>query len=137
MDTTVAELLLQRGTAGFPIPARRRQGLPAPIRALHRRQLGHFAATGQAPAPATLAVWAAKLGVGLQDALSHLVKAPLVEADPASARLQELRARGVQLVEVLPPAEYAEEHPPGAISLSLKELDATTARLDPDRPVIV
>jgi rhodanese-related sulfurtransferase len=52
-------------------------------------------------------------------------------------RLQELRARGAQIVEVLPPAEYAEEHLPGAVNLPLKELDATTAnRLDPSRPVV-
>jgi rhodanese-related sulfurtransferase len=54
------------------------------------------------------------------------------------ARVQELLARGAQLVEVLPAAEYAEEHLPGAISLPLKQLDATTAaRLDHDRPVVV
>jgi rhodanese-related sulfurtransferase len=41
-------------------------------------------------------------------------------------------------VDVLPAAEYADEHLPGAISLPLKQLDATTAaRLDPARPVIV
>jgi rhodanese-related sulfurtransferase len=54
------------------------------------------------------------------------------------ARLQELRAGGAQLVEVLPPAEYAEEHLPGAVSLPIKQLDATTAtRLDRGRPVVV
>jgi rhodanese-related sulfurtransferase len=54
------------------------------------------------------------------------------------ARLQELRARGAQLVEVLPPAEYTEEHLPGAINIPLKQRDATTAgQLNPDRPVIV
>ena len=54
------------------------------------------------------------------------------------SRLQELRARGAQLVEVLPPAEYAAEHLPGAVNLPLKQLDATTAaRLDPGRPVVV
>jgi rhodanese-related sulfurtransferase len=54
------------------------------------------------------------------------------------AQLQELRARGAQLVEVLPPAEFAEEHLPGAINLPLKQLDATTAaRLDPGRPAVV
>jgi rhodanese-related sulfurtransferase len=53
-------------------------------------------------------------------------------------RLQELLADGAQLVEVLPRAEYAEEHLPGAISLPLKELDATTAStLDRTRPVVV
>jgi rhodanese-related sulfurtransferase len=52
-------------------------------------------------------------------------------------QLEELRARGAQIVEVLPPAEYAEEHLPGAVNLPLKQLDATTAaRLDPGRPVV-
>jgi rhodanese-related sulfurtransferase len=54
------------------------------------------------------------------------------------AQLQKLRARGAQLVEVLPPAEYATEHLPGAVNLPLKQLDATTAaRLDKGRPVVV
>ena len=53
-------------------------------------------------------------------------------------RLQELLADGAQLIEVLPRAEFAEEHLPGAISLPLKELDAaTTATLDRTRPVVV
>ncbi len=56
----------------------------------------------------------------------------------ALAQLQELRARGAQLVEVLPRTEYAEEHLPGAVNLPLKQLDATTAaRLDKGRPVVV
>ena len=54
------------------------------------------------------------------------------------AQLQKLLDGGGQLVEVLPAAEYADEHLPGAISLPLKQLDATTAaQLDPARPVIV
>jgi rhodanese-related sulfurtransferase len=53
-------------------------------------------------------------------------------------QLQELLERNAQLVEVLPPAEYASEHLPGAINLPLKQLDATTAaQLDPGRPVVV
>ena len=52
--------------------------------------------------------------------------------------LQRLLADGAQLVEVLPPAEYAEEHLPGAINLPLKELNrAMAGRLDDTRPVIV
>jgi rhodanese-related sulfurtransferase len=53
--------------------------------------------------------------------------------------LRALLARGAQLVEVLPVAEYTDEHLPGAIDLPLKELDATTAaaRLDRSRPVVV
>ena len=52
--------------------------------------------------------------------------------------LQELLADGAQLIEVLPRVEFAEEHLPGAISLPLKELDATTtSTLDRTRPVVV
>ena len=43
-----------------------------------------------------------------------------------------------QLVEVLPAAEYADEHLPGAINIPLKELDReTTRQLERQRPVIV
>ncbi|HXF97577.1 MAG TPA: rhodanese-like domain-containing protein [Gaiellaceae bacterium] len=49
-----------------------------------------------------------------------------------------LAQEAAQLVEVLPAAEYEDEHLPGAISLPLKELDrSSAARLDPARPVIV
>ncbi len=52
--------------------------------------------------------------------------------------LQELTAKGAQLVEVLPEAEYEETHLPDAINIPLKHLDAsTTAVLDRDRPVVV
>ena len=53
-------------------------------------------------------------------------------------RVQRLTANGAQLVEVLPPEEYEDEHLPGAINIPLKILDAATARqLDSQRPVIV
>jgi rhodanese-related sulfurtransferase len=54
-------------------------------------------------------------------------------------RLRALLDQGdLQLVDVLPPEEYAEEHIAGAISLPLKQLDATTAAvLDRARPVAV
>ncbi len=49
-----------------------------------------------------------------------------------------LEASEVQLVDVLPPEEYEEEHLAGAISLPLKRLDASTAGvLDRSRPVVV
>jgi len=45
---------------------------------------------------------------------------------------------GAQLVEVLPAAEYAEMHLPGAVNIPLKALDAaTTAGLDRGRPIVV
>jgi len=53
-------------------------------------------------------------------------------------QLQQLLAARAQLVEVLPEAEHAEQHLPGAISIPLKRLDAaSTAQLDPARPVVV
>jgi rhodanese-related sulfurtransferase len=43
-----------------------------------------------------------------------------------------------QLVEVLPQAEFEDEHLPGAVNIPLKELDAETARrLERGRPVVV
>ncbi len=54
------------------------------------------------------------------------------------AELEELIRDGAQVVDVLPPAEFAEYHLPGAISIPLKELDAaTTERLAKDKPVAV
>jgi rhodanese-related sulfurtransferase len=53
-------------------------------------------------------------------------------------RLRELLEGDAQLVEVLPAAEYAEEHLPGAISIPLKELGAeSTVQLDKTRAVVV
>jgi rhodanese-related sulfurtransferase len=53
-------------------------------------------------------------------------------------RLRELVAAGAQLVEVLPEAEYREEHLPGAINIPLKKLDAsTTQQLDRAHAVVV
>ncbi|HWX97934.1 MAG TPA: rhodanese-like domain-containing protein [Solirubrobacteraceae bacterium] len=52
--------------------------------------------------------------------------------------VDELLARGAQLVEVLPREEYDELHLPGATNLPLKELDSERAgQLDRERPVIV
>ena len=52
--------------------------------------------------------------------------------------LQRLTDQQAQLVEVLPPAEYAEVHLPGAINIPLKQLDKdSTAGLDRGRPIVV
>ena len=53
-------------------------------------------------------------------------------------RLQRLLAdEQGQLIEVLPAAEFEDEHLPGAINIPLKELDRETTRgLDHGRPVI-
>jgi rhodanese-related sulfurtransferase len=52
--------------------------------------------------------------------------------------LQRIVGEGAQLVEVLPPAEYAEAHLPGAINIPLKQLNRETAAvLDRRRPIVV
>ena len=59
----------------------------------------------------------------------------------AIGRVELLRLveAGAQLVEVLPKAEYDDEHVPGAIHLPLKSLRRETAEgaLDRGRPIIV
>ena len=58
------------------------------------------------------------------------------EADLRTVR--RLMDEGAVLVEVLPEAEYLEEHLPGAINVPLKQLDATSvALLERGRPVVV
>ena len=53
-------------------------------------------------------------------------------------RVQKLLTEGAQLIEVLPPGEYREQHLPGSMNLPLKTIDANTvSQLDMDRPVIV
>jgi rhodanese-related sulfurtransferase len=57
------------------------------------------------------------------------------DRDELQRLIDEERA---QLVEVLPAAEFEQEHLPCAINIPLKELDRETARqLDCKRPVIV
>jgi rhodanese-related sulfurtransferase len=60
---------------------------------------------------------------------------------PAAIQIGDVRRlmdEGAQVVEVLPRGEYEEEHLPGAISLPLKEIDATSvATLDRQQPVVV
>jgi rhodanese-related sulfurtransferase len=52
-------------------------------------------------------------------------------------QVRALVAAGAQLVEVLSPEAYAEEHLPGAINIPLKTLNRQTAlELDRSRPVI-
>jgi rhodanese-related sulfurtransferase len=52
--------------------------------------------------------------------------------------VQALIERGIQIVEVLGPEEYEEDHLPGAINLPLRRIDAQAReRLDPTRPVLV
>jgi rhodanese-related sulfurtransferase len=59
--------------------------------------------------------------------------------DIGREEVQRLLREGAQLVEVLPRAEYEEEHLPGAIHLPLRRLTAESAAklLDRSRPVVV
>ena len=53
-------------------------------------------------------------------------------------QVQQLMSDGARLVEVLPRAEYDDEHLPGAISVPLKELDRVRVHeLERSTPVIV
>lgn len=52
-------------------------------------------------------------------------------------QLRRLLDEGAQLIEVLPPAEYAELHLPGALNIPLKMLDEhSTDRLDQSKAAI-
>ena len=54
------------------------------------------------------------------------------------ADLQRLLDEGLQLVDVLAPEVYADEHLPGAVNIPLKTLNAETVRwLDRRTPVAV
>jgi rhodanese-related sulfurtransferase len=54
------------------------------------------------------------------------------------AELKALLEQGAQLVDVMPAADYAQDHLPGAINIPLRDLNAETAsRLAKDRPVVV
>jgi rhodanese-related sulfurtransferase len=56
----------------------------------------------------------------------------------AVAELKALLEQGAQLVDVMPPDEFAQDHLPGAINIPLRQLNAeTAARLDKDRPVVL
>ena len=60
---------------------------------------------------------------------------------PTDIGLDEVRRlidAGAQLVEVLPEAEYVDEHLPGAINMPLKRLTRTSVEvLDRSKPVVV
>ena len=52
--------------------------------------------------------------------------------------VQRLLTSGASLVEVLPDKEYEEEHIPGAIHISLEEMNIqTTGQLGRDQPIVV
>jgi rhodanese-related sulfurtransferase len=53
-------------------------------------------------------------------------------------QVKTLVSQGARLLEVLPKAEYEEEHLPGAINIFLKHLDReSAAQLNREQPIIV
>ena len=65
-------------------------------------------------------------------------KASMVTDIDRSALLELIDAGDVQIVDVLPEAEYLDGHIPGAVNIPLKSLDENTARvLDRGKPVVV
>ena len=58
--------------------------------------------------------------------------------DIGTEEARTLHADGAQFVDVLPAAEYDQEHLPGAVNLPLRRLEHEAASLlDPARPVVV
>ena len=52
--------------------------------------------------------------------------------------VQALIARGAQVVDVLGPEEFEEDHLPGAVNIPLRTIETeATERLDRGRPVLV
>ncbi len=52
--------------------------------------------------------------------------------------VQDLMAKGAQVVEVLPADEFEEDHLPGAINILLRNIETEAEkRLDKSRPVVV
>jgi rhodanese-related sulfurtransferase len=51
--------------------------------------------------------------------------------------VRRLMDSGAQIVEVLPKAEYEEEHLPGAIHIRLRDMGRRANELDRSRPVVV
>ena len=76
--------------------------------------------------------------------VAFLLRSRIVKGDsmPTSIMRDEvqqlIREENAQLLDVLPPAEYEDEHIAGAVSIPLRQLDRESTRaLDPGRPVIV
>ena len=62
----------------------------------------------------------------------------MVEAIDRSELLAMIETQDLQIVDVLPPAEYESDHIPGAVNIPLRTLDGETTRvLDHAKPVAV
>ena len=53
-------------------------------------------------------------------------------------KVQDLIEKGAQVVEVLPPDEFDEEHLPGAVNIPLRKIETDAEhRLEKGRPVVL
>lgn len=58
--------------------------------------------------------------------------------DVRRIEVQDLIEEGAQVVEVLPPEEFDEDHLPGAINIPLRRIETDGAQeLDKSRPVVL
>ncbi|HWC10230.1 MAG TPA: rhodanese-like domain-containing protein [Acidimicrobiales bacterium] len=58
--------------------------------------------------------------------------------DVRRVEVQDLIEDGAQVVEVLPPEEFDEDHLPGAINIPLRRIETDGAQeLDKSRPVVL
>lgn len=60
-----------------------------------------------------------------------------VDIDELAVRIAQASGRGVALVDVREPMEYAEGHVPGALSIPMGRLPARSADLDRTNPLYV
>ena len=52
--------------------------------------------------------------------------------------VRRLMQQGAQIIDVLPPREYGEDHLPGSVNLPLRKIEADACRdLDVSRPIVV
>ncbi|GAC1322784.1 MAG: hypothetical protein NVSMB13_01720 [Mycobacteriales bacterium] len=86
MTADVAMLLRQAGLPADNLLTRR-NALPAPVQALHRRALLALAASGEPAIREELTGWADELRLDLDPALRTLAEAELVFLDPAGRRV--------------------------------------------------
>ena len=52
--------------------------------------------------------------------------------------VQELIEKGAQVVEILPPEEFEEDHLPGAVNMPLRKIEIEAeSKLDKNTPIVV
>ena len=52
-------------------------------------------------------------------------------------KVQDLIEKGAQVIEILPPEEFEEDHLPGAVNMPLRKIETAARKLDRNAPVVV